>query len=329
MLLKELFSIHRGLLSSKLDISETRTDDYTLPYIRPASEYRSLIAGYLIADAIPSNYIHSVNTLLVSTDGHGSHTYAYVSGIKFVPNSNVVALKPKREMSTREKIFYAMCITKNRWLFSYGRKPKAGRLASIELPEKPPGWIFEVDIPDYEGVENEAGLRKIDLSQRKWKNFSYADLFDIQKGTRVVNSKLNKGETPLVRPLKHSNGYAAKVSLEPNHDANTISVNYNSQGGVAEAFYQPVPYFATDDVNVLYSKFDLTPEIGMFLITLIRKERFRFNYGRKWNMQRMKESIIKLPVDKNGDPDWDFMQSYIESLPYSSTLSEESDGQNE
>ena len=55
-------------------------------------------------------------------------------------------------------------------------------------------------------------------------------------------------------------------------------------------------------------------------VTLIRKEKYRFNYGRKWETERMKESLIKLPIDKNGNPDFEFMENYIKSLPYSANL---------
>ena len=38
-------------------------------------------------------------------------------------------------MPLREKLFYSMCITRNRFKFSYGRKPKGEKLGSIMIPE--------------------------------------------------------------------------------------------------------------------------------------------------------------------------------------------------
>lgn len=46
----------------------------------------------------------------------------------------MTVLLPKREMTLKEKLFYAMCITHNRFKFSYGRKPKGQKLAEILLP---------------------------------------------------------------------------------------------------------------------------------------------------------------------------------------------------
>ena len=33
-------------------------------------------------------------------------------------------------------------------------------------------------------------------------------------------------------------------------------------------------------------------------------------------MDRIKETIIHLPVDADGNPDWQFMENYIKTLPY-------------
>lgn len=141
--LDELFEVHNGLSSGRMKISEEKTEKYTVAYIRPTRTWVNLIAGYLNRAKVPKGYIFPPDTILVGTDGSSSHTYAYVSAIEFVPNSNVVALIPKREMDLREKIYYALCISHNRYRFSYGRKPKGERLTSIALPESPPDWIDE------------------------------------------------------------------------------------------------------------------------------------------------------------------------------------------
>lgn len=129
------------------------------------------------------------------------------------------------------------------------------------------------------------------------------------------------GKTPYVGASDANNGITAMVGQRPIHSGGTISLSYN--GSVAEAFYQPVPYWATDDVNVLYPKnFQLTPAVGLFICTLLRLEKYRFNYGRKWHLDRMKESVIRLPVLASGEPDIDYMENYICSLPYSSQINQ-------
>jgi hypothetical protein len=89
-------------------------------------------------------------------------------------------------------------------------------------------------------------------------------------------------------------------------------------------FYQPRAFTCSHDVNPLYPKDKnviLTPEIGLFLATVIRAEKYRWSYGRKWRPMRMCESLIKLPATDSGTPDWAYMQKFIESLPFSSQIS--------
>jgi hypothetical protein len=58
----------------------------------------------------------------------------------------------------------------------------------------------------------------------------------------------------------------------------------------------------------------------MFLCTLIKQEKYRFGYGRKWGIDRMKKTEIRLPMDQNGKIDWLYIDNYIKSLPYSSQI---------
>ena len=55
---------------------------------------------------------------------------------------------------------------------------------------------------------------------------------------------------------------------------------------------------------------------GLFLATILNLEDYRYSYGRARILGKLKDEIIKLPVDKEGNPDWQFMEDYIKSLPY-------------
>ena len=154
-------------------------------------------------------------------------------------------------------------------------------------------------------------MKKLDVST--WQIFRYGDIFDIKKGKWLTKEDFVAGNTPFIDAIDANNGYRDFIEQAPIHQGNTITVNYN--GSVGEAFYQPQPYWASDDVNVLYPKFRFNMYIGMFLIPLIKKEKYRFNYGRKWESTRMKDSEIRLPVDENGEIDVDFMENYIKLLP--------------
>lgn len=166
--------------------------------------------------------------------------------------------------------------------------------------------------------------RDLNPDQEGWQYFRLGDLFSLKKGKRLTKANMQSGDVPFIGAIDSNNGVTSYVD-KAIHSANTITVNYNG-AGVAEAFYQPEPFWASDDVNVLYPKFKLTPRIALFIATVIRQEKYRYSYGRKWHLERMKDSTIKLPAKKNGDPDFDFMEGYIKTLPFSSQIaSAESD----
>lgn len=132
--LDELFNIINGLSSDNVVVQPTKDVDGLIPYIRPSKWQSTSYAGFVARDSITESKLFPKDTLYVSTDGAGSHTYSYVSVEEFVPNSNVSVLMPKSEMDLETKLVYAAFITANRFKFSYGRKPKGNRLAELLLP---------------------------------------------------------------------------------------------------------------------------------------------------------------------------------------------------
>ena len=249
--------------------------------------------------------------------GGNSVLYSFLQPAPYYSGRDLLYLVAKRPMSDAEKLFYCLCIFKNRFRYSYGRQANR-TLGGLLVPAMPPSWVHQQEFPDYSDIAEPDRKRSLSLSDREWEFFLYSHLFDIKKGKRILNRDMVDGSTPCVRPVSRNNGVHRFIDVPPNHGGNVITVNYN--GSVGEAFYQPIPIFALDDVNVLYPKFQLTPPIAMFLVTLMRKEQYRYSYGRKWHLERMRDSRIKLPVTDAGAPDWEFMDEYVRGLPYSRYL---------
>lgn len=140
--LTEIFDVYNWLASSQVDVKDFPDSLNDIRYIRPSQSYEWSIAWYVDSTNINEKYIFNDNTIYVSTDWQWSHTYSYVSSFQFVPNSNVSVLIPKKTMTLEEKIYYSICITKNRYKFSYGRKPKWDRLKMLLIPSSPPNFVY-------------------------------------------------------------------------------------------------------------------------------------------------------------------------------------------
>jgi type I restriction-modification system DNA methylase subunit len=164
--LNQLFKLKSGLAKSKVKVVDDEVDEFHQRYIRPSKTYEGSIDGFVDSRTVEPKYIFQPETIYVSTDGQGSHTYSYVSSFRFIPNSNVSVLIPKRMMSVQEKIYYSMCITLNRYRYSYGRKPKGKRLENCLIPEFPSALayknIFQEILNRWKSVlgKNKTQLRK-------------------------------------------------------------------------------------------------------------------------------------------------------------------------
>lgn len=170
----------------------------------------------------------------------------------------------------------------------------------------------------------------MNLNTINWKEFVLEKLFTIKKGKRLTSADQEDGTNNYIGAIDSNNGVANHIAQTPIHKGNTISLSYN--GSVGEAFYQKEPYWATDDVNALYSKYDgFNEPIGLFFVAVLRQEKYKFSYGRKWTLENMNSTVIKLPIKYNKDgtvyideakkysdngyvPDWQWMESYIKSL---------------
>ena len=151
-------------------------------------------------------------------------------------------------------------------------------------------------------------MSKIDISA--WKRFSLGALFRIEKGTRLTKANMKEGTINFIGASSFNNGVTAKIgNTEHLHPANTITVSYN--GSVGEAFYQTQGFWASDDVNVLYPNFALNEYIAMFLLPIIKLAGQQYAFIDKWKKDDMKKDDIPLPTNTNGEPDWEYMETYI------------------
>ena len=153
-------------------------------------------------------------------------------------------------------------------------------------------------------------MSKIDTS--KWMDFPISTLFDVVKGTRLTKADMRDGETNFIGASAVNNGITAHISNDEHiHPANTITITYN--GSVGEAFYQDRPFWASDDVNVLYPKFAMNRYIAFFIIPVLKKAGQKYAFIDKWKKKDMEKDCISLPVDENHQPDFSYMESYMKN----------------
>lgn len=249
----------------------------------------------------------------------GNVLSSFVQPEPFVCGRDVMILAAKNpDMSLEEKLFYCYCIWENRYRFSYGRQANR-TLGELVVPAHMPDWAASMRVPTADHLTNSIGDRIALSPHEEWKPFRVGDLFTIKSGSYVKTILKTPGETPEVSSSAAKNGLRRHISLEPNFDGGVISVARN--GSVATAFYQPKPFFATDDVRVWTArKGSLNVWEGLFITCIIELEKFRYTYGRKWSIAHMRDTELRLPATPSGDPDWLFMEDFMKGLPFSAAL---------
>jgi hypothetical protein len=200
----------------------------------------------------------------------------------------------------------------NSYRYGYGRQANK-TLKDINLPSIPE-WLKKYHI-DYSRVTIKIEISAMPLYTEKWKKFKLSDLFEIS-GTKTT--KLDDLETygigiyPYITTQSTDNGVAGYYNFKTEM-GNCLTIDSAVTGFCA---YQEKDFSASDHVEKLVSKFHFNKYIGMFLATIINMDNYRYSYGRKFNQNNIKQTEIKLPIDKNSNPDWQYMEKYIKSLPY-------------
>ncbi|MBP1525176.1 MAG: N-6 DNA methylase [Spiroplasma ixodetis] len=176
-------------------------------------------------------------------------------------------------------------------------------------------------------VSNESLINTIiNINLENWTLFSLGNnnFFEIKRAKGAKVNDYEKGTIiPFVTTTSLNNGIIKYVDfIQDDSDLNPKNVvTVANNGSVGESFYQNCDFLATSDVTILKIKnYVMNEYIGMFLTTMIKWEKFRFNYGRKWGIDRMKDSLILLPyIEKNNKkiPNFKWMEEFIKSLPFS------------
>lgn len=227
-------------------------------------------------------------------------------------------------------LFIVSVLRRERFRYSYGRAFLMDSIKEtmILLPadsKGSPNWKW---IEDYIKSINSKPIKtaiqplKTSVPIPHWNEYRLDYLFDFQKGRRLIKEDMEEGSINYLGAISTNNGVRQKIkcAVEDQYEGNCITVNYN--GSVGEAFYQKNSFWPSDDVNVLYAKewWSLNVYIAMFIITIIRANKYKFDYGRKWTMDKMKESTIALPSTESGEPNWEWIEGYIKKLPYSDRI---------
>ena len=234
---------------------------------------------------------------------------------------------------------------KNEWLTLYRNRDIKDGLSARKCVSYNDEWLceaymkvdftkltkrnFEQTIRDYLAFEIKHGLTlledkfkysyvPVELDIKKWKEFKVEDLFIVERGKINNITGLAEGDCPIVSAYGENQGIAFFADEEPRYsNCLTASMNGSKTGYVT---YHGYGFNANADCGVLIPKFNMDIYTGLFIATVMKQFSYKYIYGRKLTKTRLNLEIIKLPVNRIGKIDLEYMRSYMMSLPYSDKI---------
>ncbi len=259
---------------------------------------------------------------IISVASTGSVGWAFYHGYDCCVDDNCLALLPKEKLSDEKMLYLTLLINKDRYRYMYGRQVTPKRIGEIELPNFP-SYLNSRKVPDVSKIQNPAKKSRLSLKNVEWRLFKLGNIFSFERGKCGSAEKLlEKGEEIFyVGAKKEDNGFMYKVLRDESYvtKGNCIVFIGDGQGSVGYSTYQENDFIGSTTLSMGRND-NLNKYNALFIITLLDKERFKYSFGRKWNGDKLKNTKIKLPKDKDNKPDWLFMENLIKSMPYSASV---------
>ena len=156
-------------------------------------------------------------------------------------------------------------------------------------------------------------MSRLTLDSVKWGEFYFSEVFDniyIAQSTDL--NKLDAGETVFIGRSSYNNGLQDFVNIEPKKIINKNCITV-SMVGEPRAFYQQYDFTCSQNILILRNDKYLNKSIAIYLCSIMNSYLMDkgYGYGYPVGLKRILRNKIILPIDSNGNPNWQFMEDYI------------------
>lgn len=359
--LSSIFTIHNGKGITKEDIEENE-GNFTV--VQSGEENNGVLGKISHKYCEIMDYTFCDDPCLtVARSGSAGFVSFQINGC-VVGDSAKILLLDKSVASVEIYVFLQTLLSANRFKYAYGRKVTENKYMNevIKLPiqfaedgipliDATKRYSDDGYIPDWKWMENYIKtLHHRPLTTRnaksdkaisidRWQDFEFGKLISkIYKAKAHNKDDLTERNNPIssiryITRTGENNGCELIVSMDGINrntieEANAITIGDTT----ATCFYQDEKFITGDHMVVVRAEW-LNKARALFILSILRKEQYKYSYGRAFLMDRIKATTLKLPIVHNDDgtpyvdethkfsddgyvPDWTFMENYIKSLPY-------------
>ncbi|MBQ9427195.1 MAG: restriction endonuclease subunit S [Paludibacteraceae bacterium] len=335
--INEIFDISYG---NKLDMCQMTPNEDGIPFVTRTATNNG-VGG--IVEPIDGVVPYPAESLSIALGGSIGSTFLQTKD--FYTSQNVAVLQPKTKLSNDVLLFLSVLVEKecNQRFVAFGRElnKHIKRDFTIKLPVTPegtPDWKYMEDfvkdqiIPQLPKKAQKVWLQKYDTTPQKqenmklntqdWKWFRPCDIFteiSIAPSSDLNSLELDPYGVSYLSRAVVNNGYECKVKRDENKVTKGNFISVVMVGVPSFAFYQANDVICSQNILVLRYP-SINQYNALFLSTILQKDGYRYSYGRTLSITNFLQIRIKLPVTPSGEPDWQFMEDYIKSLPFSRNI---------
>lgn len=168
------------------------------------------------------------------------------------------------------------------------------------------------------------------IDTEHWGDFVVGDLFEIHPTKTIKNKKgkvlsnkdlFDDGSNPVVVNSAYNNGVGGYTSKDTTEKGGMIT--FSDTVDANTIFYQNKDFVGYSHVQGLYPignyKEKWTEKSLQFFATMFRCTALNkgFNFGNKFRRDVAVTLKVKLPIDINGEPDWVYMEEYMQAIEIS------------
>ena len=163
--------------------------------------------------------------------------------------------------------------------------------------------------------------QKHPIDTSNWKMFRVGDLFEVSSGNYTPTTGLIEDPEGInmVSVTQFNNGVVGRYKREPGFKVYPAGMIV--WGKQNPHLFLQMEEFITNQSIYMFDASSLTKYAALFLIAVIQKViEGKYNYGNNLIGSRMEAEQILLPVDSDGNPDWNWMDKAARDIEERSTL---------
>ena len=148
----------------------------------------------------------------------------------------------------------------------------------------------------------------------EWGEFFVSDVFDtVQRGKRLTKVNQIDGEIPYISSTALNNGVDNFIGNTEKVRKSDNDLTLANSGSVGACFYHNYEYIASDHVTSLRLP-NGSDTVYKFISVILGRLEEKYSFNREINDTRIKREKILLPIDKDGNPNWFYMENFIKNI---------------